>query len=107
MKVSPSANYRCDCVGELVQVEGCEHWWFEDRRPQCTLLVFIDDATGHLMHLQFVASESTPVQARGKLFAYSMRRESTSQLGANRLRSTATSMGCFVSTRPVRSAAMG
>ena len=50
---------RRDCVGELVQVDGCEHWWFEDRGPQCTLLVFIDDATGRLMHLQFVASEST------------------------------------------------
>jgi hypothetical protein len=59
-----------DCVGELVQVDGCEHWWFEDRGPQCTLLVFIDDATGRLMHLQFVASESTPVQPRGRLFAY-------------------------------------
>ena len=37
---------RRECVGELVQVDGCEHWWFEDRGPQCTLLVFIDDATG-------------------------------------------------------------
>jgi hypothetical protein len=26
---------------------------------KCTLLVFIDDATGRLMHLQFVESEST------------------------------------------------
>jgi hypothetical protein len=23
----------------LVQVDGCEHWWFEDRGPQCTVLV--------------------------------------------------------------------
>jgi transposase len=52
-------RHRRDCVGELVQVDGCEHWWFEDRGPQCTLLVFIDDATGCLMHLQFVESEST------------------------------------------------
>jgi len=50
---------RRDCVGELVQIDGCEHWWFEDRGPQCTLLVFIDDASGRLMHLQFVESEST------------------------------------------------
>jgi hypothetical protein len=35
---------RRDCLGELVQADGCEHWWFEDRGPQCTLLVFIDDA---------------------------------------------------------------
>ena len=50
---------RRECVGELVQVDGCQHWWFEDRGPQCTLLVFVDDATSRLMHLQFVESEST------------------------------------------------
>ena len=61
---------RRDCVGELVQVDGSEHWWFEDRGPQCTLLVFVDDATSRLMHLQFVESKSTPVPARGRLFAY-------------------------------------
>jgi hypothetical protein len=50
---------RRECVGELVQIDGCEHWWFEDRGPQCTLLVFVDDATSGLMHLLFVESEST------------------------------------------------
>jgi len=38
-------RHRRDCLGELIQVDGCEHWWFEDRGPQCTLLVFVDDAT--------------------------------------------------------------
>jgi hypothetical protein len=52
-------RWRRDCVGELVQIDGCEHWWFEDRGPQCTLLVFVDDATSRLMYLQFVESEST------------------------------------------------
>ena len=52
-------RYRRDCVGELVQIDGSEHSWFEDRAPKCTLLVFIDDATSRLMHLQFVESEST------------------------------------------------
>src|ERR1700730_632290 len=52
-------RHRRECIGELVQVDGCEHWWFEDRGPQCTLLVFIDDATSRLMQLQFVESEST------------------------------------------------
>jgi hypothetical protein len=47
------------CLGELVQIDGSEHWWFEDRGPQCTLLVYIDDATSRLMHLKFVESEST------------------------------------------------
>lgn len=52
-------RHRRDCVGELVQIDGSEHWWFENRGPQCTLLVFIDDATSRLMHLQFVETEST------------------------------------------------
>src|SRR3954468_16545637 len=52
-------RYRRNCVGELVQIDGSEHWWFEDRGPQCTLLVFIDDATSRLMHLRFVETEST------------------------------------------------
>jgi hypothetical protein len=29
------------------------------RGPQCTLLVYIDDATSRLMHLKFVETEST------------------------------------------------
>lgn len=45
--------------GELVQIDGSEHRWFEDRAPACTLLVFIDDATSRLMQMRFVASEST------------------------------------------------
>ena len=50
---------RRDCLGELVQIDGSEHWWFEDRGPQCTLLVYVDDATSRLMHLKFVETEST------------------------------------------------
>jgi hypothetical protein len=50
---------RRDCLGELVQLDGSEHWWFEDRGPQCTLLVYVDDATSRLMHLKFVETEST------------------------------------------------
>jgi transposase len=46
------------CLGELVQIDGSEHTWFEDRGPTCTLLVFIDDATGQLLELRFVPHES-------------------------------------------------
>jgi hypothetical protein len=35
------------------------HERFEDRGPRCTLLVFVDDATGRLMQLYFARSEST------------------------------------------------
>lgn len=50
---------RRECYGELIQIDGSEHNWFEDRAPRCTLLVFIDDATSTLMHLRFVKSEDT------------------------------------------------
>lgn len=50
---------RRECLGELVQADGSPHDWLEGRAPKCTLLVFIDDATGKLLHLEFVTSEST------------------------------------------------
>ena len=46
------------CFGELVQIDGSPHDWFEGRAPACDLLAFIDDATGRLVELQFVESES-------------------------------------------------
>ena len=46
------------CLGELVQIDGSDHAWFEGRGPACTLLVFIDDATGRLMQLHFAPTES-------------------------------------------------
>ncbi len=50
---------RRESYGELVQIDGSDHRWFEDRGERCTLLVFIDDATSRLMQLRFVPSEST------------------------------------------------
>jgi hypothetical protein len=46
-------------VGELVQIDGSPHDWFEGRAPKCTLLVFVDDATSRLMYLQFGEAETT------------------------------------------------
>jgi len=45
--------------GELVQIDGSPHDWFEGRAARCTLLVFIDDATGRLLQLRFVEAETT------------------------------------------------
>ena len=45
--------------GELVQIDGSPHDWFEGRAPKCTLLVFIDDATSKLMRLRFAPAETT------------------------------------------------
>lgn len=63
-RVQRSANIyqprnRRHCVGELIQIDGSDHRWFEERGPACTLLVYIDDATSRLMHLYFTYSEST------------------------------------------------
>jgi len=45
--------------GELIQIDGSPHDWFEGRAPRCTLIVFIDDATSRLTALRFVPAETT------------------------------------------------
>ncbi len=45
-------------LGELVQIDGSPHDWFEGRGPRGTLIVFIDDATGRLTALRFAPAES-------------------------------------------------
>jgi hypothetical protein len=52
-------RHRRDCLGELIQIDGSHHDWFEGRSPKCCLLVFIDDATGRLMNLRFSETESS------------------------------------------------
>lgn len=46
-------------LGELVQIDGSPHDWFEGRGPRSTLIVFIDDATSRLMALRFAPAETT------------------------------------------------
>jgi transposase len=46
------------CFGELVQIDGSPHDWFEGRAAKCTLLVLIDDASGQLLGLMFAKQES-------------------------------------------------
>ena len=45
--------------GELIQIDGSPHDWFEGRGPRCALIVFIDDATGRLTALRFSPAETT------------------------------------------------
>jgi len=56
--VAHQMRERRACVGEMVQIDGSPFDWFEGRAAACTLLVFIDDATGQLGELMFVKSES-------------------------------------------------
>jgi len=57
-KIHPLRERR-PCFGELIQIDGSDHAWFEGRGPQCTLLVFIDDATSIITELFFTESETT------------------------------------------------
>lgn len=50
---------RRDCVGELIQLDGSEHDWFEGRGPVCVFLLYIDDATSRLMWGEFIEVEAT------------------------------------------------
>lgn len=50
---------RRECYGELVQIDGSDHRWFEDRDAPCTLIVAVDDATSAIQEMRFVPSEST------------------------------------------------
>ncbi len=50
---------RRPCFGELVQIDGSHHDWFEGRSEKCCLLVFIDDATSRLLELRFEKQETT------------------------------------------------
>lgn len=46
-------------LGELIQIDGSPHPWCEERGAPCTLLVFIDDATGTRMPLRVTPTEPT------------------------------------------------
>ena len=50
---------RRERFGELIQIDGSPHDWFEGRSDSYTLIVFIDDATSRLTSLQFFPTETT------------------------------------------------
>lgn len=52
-------RHKRSTIGELVQMDGSIHDWFEGRGPKCTLLVLIDDATSCFLQLRFVKAETT------------------------------------------------
>lgn len=45
-------------AGELLQLDGSHHAWFEDRGPTCVLMAYIDDATSRVA-ARFYAYEGT------------------------------------------------
>ncbi len=57
-KIHPPRRRR-ECFGDLIQIDGSHHDWFEGRADKCCLIVYIDDATGKLTALEFTEVEST------------------------------------------------
>lgn len=47
------------CLGMLTQLDGSPHKWFEERGPECVLLIYIDDATSQILYGEFVKVEDT------------------------------------------------
>lgn len=53
------ARNRRPRFGELIQIDGSPHDWFEGRAARCTMIVFIDDATSRVVYARLVPSETT------------------------------------------------
>lgn len=53
------------CFGELVQIDGSPHAWFEDRGPVCCLILFVDDATSSVLYAHLEPVETTAAYFRG------------------------------------------
>lgn len=50
---------RRDRFGDMIQIDGSLHDWFEGRRPPCALIAFINDATSMVTHWRFCETEGT------------------------------------------------
>lgn len=70
---------RRERLGELVQIDGSHHDWFEGRADKCCLIAFIDDASGRVLAARFSPAETTQayfavlsqhVRAHGRPLAY-------------------------------------
>lgn len=53
------ARTRRPRFGELTQIDGSPHDWFEGRAPRCTMIVFIDDATSLVTYARLVPAETS------------------------------------------------
>lgn len=51
---------RRDYFGQMVQIDGSHHDWFEGRGPKCVLMGYIDDATGEVFGLFYEYEGTIP-----------------------------------------------
>jgi len=59
---------RRSAIGEMLQLDGSHHEWFEGRGPKCCLINIVDDASGRVF-LMFSEEEST-ISVMEALIAY-------------------------------------
>jgi hypothetical protein len=57
-RIHRSKRKRREMFGEMLQIDGSDHAWFEERGPKATLMVLIDDATGKVA-LHMAPEETT------------------------------------------------
>ena len=57
-KAHKSLRERKPCFGEMLQLDGSHHDWFEGRRDKAVLMAFIDDSTG-MVYALFYEYEGT------------------------------------------------
>jgi len=70
-KAHRSRRERRSCLGEMVQMDGSHHDWFEGRGGRCILMVMIDDATSRTW-ARFFEGETT--QAAMEVFGSYVRK---------------------------------
>ncbi len=58
IKLRKSLRERKPCFGEMLQLDGSKHDWFEGKRDKAVLMSFIDDATG-MIYARFYEYEGT------------------------------------------------
>ena len=58
IKAHKQLRERKPCFGEMLQLDGSRHDWFEKRRDKAVLMSFIDDATG-MIYARFYEYEGT------------------------------------------------
>ena len=58
IKLRKSLRERKPCFGEMLQLDGSRHDWFEGKRDKAVLMAFIDDATG-MVYALFYEYEGT------------------------------------------------
>lgn len=86
---------RRSSYGDLEQIDGSYHHWFEDRGEKCCLLVSVDDATSAITGLRFCKNETTDdyleflkeyIKRHGKPMAFYSDKHSTFRVNNNKKR---------------------